>query len=168
MKKNMSFVLLKQRIANAAKLTKTKVAAKLAIAAHRIEVKRLLANCPDERSRTLLKARIEKQERDLEIRYARIHNYQQQMEIGFFDMIEAILVAYGDDPEIELDRAKLAEINELFNNGKSKLLMYSRWMVQLNPGSCAQYWVDLIEPLTLSSYKTVDEWRNFVGKLPLC
>ena len=166
MKVKTSFVLLKKRVSSTVKYASIKAKSVFATVMHRIEVKRLLDSCPDEASRRLLKARIENQERELEIKYARIWNYQKQMTVGFLDMVEAMAIMY-DDTGKKPTEAEVSEATELFENGKAMLLMYSRWMHQLNPGSCAKAWVEMIEPINLNSFKTCDEWLQFIDSLPV-
>ena len=165
--KNITLALFKQRIRFNLKYLKTKANELLGTIAHRIEVKRLLDSCPDEKSRRLMLARIQAKEEEIEIRYARFWNYHQQMTIGFLDMVEAISMMYDNDSEIEPTKEQAKEAIALFDEGKAKLLMYSSWMGQLNPGSCALEWVRRINPITLDSFHTINGWLTFIESLPV-
>lgn len=162
-----TLALFKQKIWFNLKYARIKTNELIGAIAHRIETKRLLDSCPDERSRRLMLARIRAQEKEIEIRYARIWNYQRQMTIGFLDMVEAISMMYDDDSKIEPTKEQTKEATALFDAGKAKLLMYSRWMGQLNPGSCALEWVRQIEPITLDSFHTSNGWLAFIESLPV-
>ena len=100
-------------------------------------------------------------------RYARIYNYQRQIESGLLDMTEAIEIMYAEGLGHQPSVLEAVDAINLFDSGKSRLLRHLRWTSQLNPGCCASKWVDLISPLDIYSYKSVDEWADFIESLPL-
>ena len=134
---------------------------------YRIKIKKILDSCPDEYMRRQMMARIEAEERRLEIQKARITSYQKQISIGFLDMVEALVMVDCNEPKANLTAEQKAEANKLFKEGKSRFLMYSRWMGILDPSSCAVEWAKIVEPINIDTFDSDEAWLDFFNNLPI-
>ena len=133
---------------------------------HRIRKQYYLSQCPDERTRSIMKARIEANERELTELYTRKLNYHYNIAIGILDMMEAVLLVYDTTEGKKPDREQIKEARVLFKEGRDKALLFLRWLYVIDNRSSLEQSIKLLEAVRLDSYTTKNEWTKFFESIP--
>ena len=82
-------------------------------------------------------------------------------------MIEALMLHFvGSSLEV-FAKPHHEDVVELFKGGKSRVLMYIRWLAILEPETFVKAWLPLIEPIEFDTFKTQEEWIDFFDSLPV-
>ena len=133
---------------------------------HYFQMRRLLADCPDSVSRDLLRQEIRQREQEMAIHQERKMLYLNNIIAGVIDLDMAILLyCYRLEEESDEDYTE-EDLIKLFDESKSRILMYIRWLCRIEPDTAMKGWLPYLEPLSIDSFENIDEWIKFFDKLP--
>ena len=81
-------------------------------------------------------------------------------------MLEAILLRYDPPKGEKLDAAYLRRAEQIFEEGRTRALMYLRWLYAIDQQPYLEESIKLLEAIRLDSYNTKDQWADFFETLP--
>lgn len=137
------------------------------VARRRKKIKEELDKCPDQESRErrmveireeLLDEMVRAEEKERQIELA-INRYNQ-MAAAILDLKWAIVV-FCQYPNEKILREDFESSPEVFRLAKNRLILYARWIVEVDPVFPDNEFIKMIGPINIDSYKNLEEWDQF-------